>query len=231
MFAAARSLMLYLAGALLGMFTLWLAWPAAQASLLYLPVERALQAYWRGAELPAERLTDMQRRASAALAVQEHPRFHDGLSLAYYIRAGDADQPLYAQREAYEMSVAEARRSLALAPVQPDLWLRIAQVENWLSFSPENPVDAFKMSVLTSRVEPVLLVPRLELGFSRLGALDDEGLDLLRDQSMLAWQLARGDFLRAVRWGRLDRSGIVFLMAQTHPDVVAELEEALGPVR
>jgi hypothetical protein len=88
------------------------------------------------------------------------------------------------------------------------------------------------MSIYTGRVEPVLLLSRLKLGFGLLAALDDEGKDLLRDQTLLAWQMQRPGLLRSLKRGDLNLLRIRSLLQQSHPDVIADLENELaGHVR
>jgi hypothetical protein len=216
----------------LALYGLSLSIPRLQASLLYLPVQNAFIGYWNRKPIGPEQLPELKTRTEAAIAHHDHPRFHDGLSLLHYIEAGDEQAPLFQRREAYEQAIAEAEASLRAAPVQPRLWLRKAHAENWLSFTRDRSVDAFKMSVLTSRVEPTLLMSRLLLGYYLVGDLDEEGRALLRDQTLLAWNLRQRDLLQAIRRDELSYPRIKGLLSESHPDVVAEMEaETSGRVR
>lgn len=215
----------------LSLILLSLSWPRLHAAWLYLPVEGAIRQYWNAAAMPAERLPELERRSRDALAVHRHPRYWEGLSLLKYIEALQPGNSLNGQRLAFEASVAAADESLKLAPAQPRLWMRRAEAMDWLSFRPEPALDAFKMSVFTGRVEPMLQPSRLRLGYARLGALDEEGRRLLADQTLLAWQMRQGDMLRALRRGELPLSRLRYLLGSTHPDLLAEIEQSLAPVR
>lgn len=215
--------------AVLSLILLALSWPRLHAAWLYLPVESAIQGYWNDGSMPAERLPELERRTRQAVAVHAHPRYWEGLSLLKYLEALLPGNSLNQQRMAFEASVAAADESLKLAPVQPRLWMRRADAMDWLSFRVEPALNAFKMSVLTGRVEPMLQPSRLRLGYARLGSLDEEGRDLLADQTLLAWQMRQAEVLRALRRGELQFSRLRYLLAATHPDLLAEIEQALSP--
>lgn len=213
----------------LSLILISLSWPRLKAAWLYLPVESAIQEYWNDGSISAERLPELEQRARKALAVHSHPRYWEGLSLLKYLQALLPDNTLNEQRLAFSASVEAADASLRLAPVQPRLWMRRADAMDWLSFRPDPALAALKMSVFTGRVEPMLQASRLRLGYSRLGALDDEGRELLADQTLLAWQMRQAEVLRALRRGELPMSRLRYLLAPTHPDLLAEIEEALTP--
>jgi len=224
--------MLVMLLALTAILVLTLSWPRLQASLLFLPVESAIELYWVNGDVPDTRLEALQNRARQSIRVHDHPRYWEGLSLLYYLQADRAGNSLSDRREAYEQVVEAANRSLAAAPMQPQLWLRKAHALNWLSFTPAAAIGAFKMSVYTGRVEPVLLMSRLALGFSRVNALDEEGRSLLRDQTLLAWQLRQRDFMSAIKQESLNLVQVQNLLSPSHTDVLVEMEQALaGRVR
>ena len=217
--------------AVLAGLLLAVALPRLQAAWHFLPVEAAIERYWITGDLPAERLGELQRRSRESVAIHPHPRYWEGLSLLYYLEALQPDQRLHHQRGAFENAIQAADASLRLAPVQPRLWMRRADALDWLAYLAEPALQALKMSVYTGRVEPMLALSRLRLGYARLGALDEEGRDLLRDQTLVAWHLRQGDVLRALRSGQLPISRLRYLLADTHPDLLAEIEQGLGPSR
>lgn len=176
-----------------------------------------------------ESLTEIRQRARAAIARNPHPRYQEGLSLLYYLEGSQPGITLLNQRKALQSSVEAAEASLRLAPVQPRLWMRKADAMDWLSFYSEPALDALKMSVFTGRVEPMLQLSRLRLGYSRVHALDEEGLDLLRDQTLLAWKMRQREVIDAVREGDLQLVRMRFVLSTTHPDVLAEIEDSLAP--
>ena len=206
-----------------------LSWPRLHAAWSYLPVESAIRDFWNEGALEPERLAKMRQRAGAVVSENPHPRYWEGLSLLHYLQGARPDMTLFDQREALESSVQAAEASLRLAPVQPRLWMRTADAMDWLSFYPEPALDALKMSVLTGRVEPMLQLSRLRLGYARVQALDEEGLDLLRDQTVLAWKMRQREVANAIRKGDLQLLRIRFVLSTTHPDVLAEIEDSLAP--
>lgn len=214
--------------AVLALVLLALAWPRLRAALIYLPVDAAIERYYIDGEPPLAALAGLQQRARQSAALHSHQQYWSGLALLSYLQALDSGQPLAAQREAYEQSIAAADRSLALAPVQPRTWLFRGLAQSWLSFRDAGVIDSFKMSVYTGRVEPGLLLTRLRLGYARLGQLDDEARGLLRDQTMLAWRLQPGDVTRALQRGELDLPRVASLFGPADADVLHELEESLG---
>jgi hypothetical protein len=214
--------------AVLAVLLLALAWPRLRAALIYLPVNAAIERYYIDGEPPLAALAGLQQRAERSVALHSHQAYWSGLALLYYLQALDGAQPLAAQREAYERSIAAADRSLALAPVQPRTWLFRGLAQNWLSFRDAGVIDSFKMSVYAGRVEPGLLLTRLRLGYARLGQLDEEARGLLRDQTMLAWRLQPREVTLALKRGELDLARVANLFGPADADVLQEMKETLG---
>ena len=79
------------------------------------------------------------------------------------------------------------------------------------------------------RVEPALLISRLQLGNSRLGQLDEEARGLLRDQTLLAWQLRQRDVSREMKSGELDFRRASSLLISTDTAILQEMEQAIAP--
>lgn len=208
-----------------------LAWPRLHAAWLFLPVENAIQDYWIDGSLSAEQLSDLQNRTRAAIDVHAHARFWNALSLLHYLEGLQADVSLNRQRQSFEAAIAAANESLRLAPIQPRLWMRKAEALNWLAFRADPALSAFKLSVYTGRVEPMLSLARLRLGYDRLGSLDEEGRELLRDQTLLAWHMRQREVLVALERGQLPFSRVRYLLESTHPDLLAEIELALAPLQ
>ena len=228
----ARQTTCFVLVALLAAVLLAISWPRLRAALHYLPVDAAINSYYLEGELPAGSHESLQQKALESLALHEHQDYWNGLSLLYYLQGGDASQPLYLQRESFEKSADAARRSLEMAPVQPRTWLYRALALGWLSFRDISISDAFKMSVYTGRVETALLITRLQLGYSRLGQLDEEARGLLRDQTLLAWRLQQKNVITALKQGNLDFRRVSSLLIRTDSGVVREMEASLaGGVR
>jgi hypothetical protein len=214
--------------AALAMGLLVMSWPRLMAALHYLPVDRAIQRYYVAGEAPTESLEALEQTARESISLHSHQRYWDGLGLLYYLQGSDSSRPLYQQRESFELSVQATGQSLQLAPVQPRAWLRRAHAQGWLSFRDTGISEAFKMSVYTGRVEPALLIWRLQLGYSRLGQLDQEARGLLRDQTLLAWQLRQKELSVAMKNGVLDFRRVSSLLVGTDTGILQEMEAALA---
>ncbi len=212
----------------LSVFLVWAAWPRLQASLLYLPVDTAINRYYDQGSIDAVQLSGLQQRAWEAIEVHPHHRYWDGLSLLHFLQAVDTGRRLSERRQSFEAVIKTAERSLGLAPAQPRTWLHVAQARAWLRYPPGLVIDALKMSVFTGRVEPSLFITRLGLGLAYLPRMDGEGQSMMRDQVLLAWQLQPQQLARALRAGEVRLSAMEPLLAEAHPAVLQEMREVAG---
>jgi len=228
-FFSARQSILFVLVAVLAAGLMLMSWPRLKAALHFLPVQSTLERYYLAGELPSDPLEPLQQRTRQSIALHNHQRYWDGLGLLYYLQGLDGTVPLYQQREGFEQVINAAEQSLRLAPVQPRAWLRRAHAQSWLSFRDSGTSEAFKMSVYTGRVERALLISRLQLGYSRLGQLDEEARGLLRDQTLLAWQLRQRDVSRAMKSGELDFRRVSSLLISTDTAILQEMEQAIAP--
>ena len=224
--AKQRLLTLLIAAAAL--YTLSLAWPRLQAGLAYLPVDTAISNYWETRDIPSSQLHGLQLRAEKTISIHAHHRYWDGLSFLYYLEGADEDRPLSERRQAFEHAIDAATVSLSRAPSQPRAWFRIARARSWLKYPANEVIAALKMAVYTGRVDPSLFMARLMLGMSYLPRMDEEGVALMRDQALLAWQLQPREVTRALNSGALQFSRIEYLLLGAHSDVLAEMEASLG---
>jgi hypothetical protein len=214
--------------AVAALYTLSLAWPRLHASLLYLPVDTAISNYWEKGETPTTQLRALQQRAEQSIEIHPHHRYWNGLSFLHYLEGADENNSLYERRQAFEHSIEAATVSLGRAPSQPRAWLRIARAGSWLKYPPEEVIAALKMAIYTGRVDPSLFMARLVLGISYLSQMDGEGTTLMRDQVLLAWQLQPREVTKALKNGEIKFTRIEYLLAETHSDVLAEMEASLG---
>jgi len=212
---------LVVAGALV-VFT----WPRLQAGIHYLPVDTAVKRYFRSGELPSAQLDALATRAREAIALHPHYRYWDGLSFVNYLQAVDPITPPWLRRPALHRSMIAGLEAVRRAPAKPRTWLRIAQARAALGTDETAIAGALKMSILTGRVEPTLLLPRLELGYAHLDLLDDETVALLRDQTLLGWRVNERGFRRAVREGRLDVSRLESVLGENGKVILAALERS-----
>ena len=201
-----------------------LAGPRLQASLTYLPVDTAINRYFREREVPSAQLDALRAQARAAIELHPHYRYLDGLSLLNYLQAIDLQGKPWLQRPALVRSERAALEALGKAPAKPRTWLRVANVRAARGDDVSAIAGPLELSVLSGRVEPTLLLPRLELGYRYEAQFDEETLDLLRDQTVLAWRINERAVRAAMASGRLDGSQVKSVLESSHPAVVREME-------
>lgn len=196
--------------------------------MTYLPVDTAIKNYYASREIPGAQLSGLIERAQRALARHEHYRYHDGLSLLLYLRGLDLSSASVESRPAFEQSLAEAKNAVTLAPAQPMVWQRIARIHAWLGDAAEAVIRPLKMSIYAGRVEPTLLIGRLELGYRYLAAMDAEATVLLRDQTLLTWKLQPRELSRAIDEQRINWQGIRTVLAGSNDDVLRQVGVSVG---
>jgi len=212
----------------LAVLLLALAWPRLRASIEYLPVETALGNYYSSGAIPTAQLEGLAQRARDALALHDHYRYWNGLSLLTYLRALDAATPAWLRGPALHQSLDAAEEAIQRAPARPQIWLRIATVRAHLGQAPERVIPPLKMSILTGRVEPTLLLPRLRLAYAYLPLLDLETRRLLRDQTLLAWRVDQREFVRDLGEGAIDFARVRQLLEQSDRALLKEMEAQLA---
>lgn len=217
--------------AMLALGTLALAWPRLQASVRFLPVDHAIGRYYDTREIPTNRMLTLIEFADEALALHDHYRYHDGLSLLQYLRGLDVYTPALERRDAYRAAEAEAIEAVRRAPAQPEAWLRIATVRSILRDEPETVLEPWRMSIFTGRTHSRLMAPRVGIAFPYLEYLDAEGRSMLRDQMLLAWSLKPLELLQQLRARDPALTRTRELLAPLAPAALAEMEERLEKAR
>jgi hypothetical protein len=201
-----------------------LAWPRLQASVRFLPVDTALAKYRESRTIDSAQLDALAERAERAIAAHDHYRYYEGLSELRLLAGNDMQRPYWQRRGQLEQSLSAAEEVVGRAPARPRAWLRIGRIRAALGQPPETVVAAWKLSVLTGRVEPRLMPVRLELGFRYLGALDGEARALLRDQLVLGWSIQQRQVLALIEEGTLAPAAVRELLSGTHPAILAGME-------
>lgn len=216
---------------LLSVALLYLAWPRMQASVRYLPVDKAIARYRVEQVIPTDRLEVLIRFAHEAISQHDHYRYRDGLSLLYYLQAMDVYTPALQRRQAYRQSETEATKALQRAPAQPAAWLRLAHIHWILHDEAESIIQAWKMSVFTGRTHSKLYAPRVELGIAQAEYLDEEARAMLRDQLLLAWRARPGTLIQVL--ARRDPGLAVTrsLLSNSDPEALTEMEVWVEKVR
>ncbi len=205
-----------------------LSWPRLRASLRYLPVDTAISKYWETREADTGQLDALIVRAQESIALHDHYRYWGGLSELQILSGQDMAKPYWQRRQVLEQAIVSATEVVERAPAKPRAWLRIARTRAFLGYPPAEIIPAWKMSILTGRVEPTLMVVRLELGVRYFNGLDDEAVLLLRDQAVLTWAVHRREVLKRLGNGSLDIALMREVLAGRHADIIAEMEAHLG---
>ena len=201
-----------------------LSWPRLRASLRYLPVDTAISKYWETREADTGQLDALIVRAQEAIALHDHYRYWGGLSELQILSGQDLAKPYWQRRQVLEQAIVSATEVVERAPAKPRAWLRIARTSAFLGYPVDEIVPAWKMSILTGRVEPTLMVARLELGLTYFNGLDDEAALLLRDQVVLTWAVHRREVLKRLKNGSLDLGLLREVLVGRHEDILAEME-------
>jgi hypothetical protein len=204
-----------------------LAWPRLRASFSYLPVDTAISNYWKDRTMDQQQLTGLIARARESNGLHDHYRYWEGLSELQMLSAQDPEKSFWQRRQALEQTILAAEEVVSRAPAKPRTWLRIARVKAYLQYPDEQVTVALKMSILTGRVEPTLMITRLELGLNYLARLDTEAVLLIRDQVVLTWSLHRNLMLSQMKSGALDFKLIHDLLSGYNDSFLAELGAGL----
>jgi len=219
-----RTYALVVLAGLCAVVVLMLSWPRLQASLLFLPVDTALSQYHETRQIEPAQADALAGRAREALAKYDHYRYWEGLSELQVLASQDADKPYYQRRQILEQAVVAATEAVKRAPARPRTWLRIARARAALGRPGVDVIQAWKMSVLTGRVEPTLMLARLKLGFRFHVVLDNDLVNLLRDQTVLTWSVQKRSFMESMDSGSLDPGLVRGILSGFHPDIIAEME-------
>ncbi len=212
---------------LIALALLMLSWPHLRASFRFLPVDRAIARYWKTETIPSAQLPQLIGTAEAALAIHHSARYWNGVSFMHYLYAIDDNSPSLARRPAFEKSLDAAVEVLKRAPAKPKVWLRLARIRALLEHPPKQVLRALKMSILMGRVEPTLLLSRLQIGYSYMSMMDDDDLLLMRDQTLLTWKLQPREMINMLTNQQADYSMLRELLADKHPEIMRQIEVGL----
>ena len=201
-----------------------MSWPRLNASLRYLPVDTAISNYWKSHEFDHTQLDGLIARAGESIAIHDHYRYREGLSELQILRSHDMSLSFWERRQALELSILAAIEVVKQAPAKPRTWLRIARAKEFLAYPAEEVIPPLKMSILTGRVEPRLMLTRLELGLRYLPVLDDEDLRLIRDQAMLTWASQKRPMIKRIESGALSLDLLREVLSEHDQDIILEME-------
>ncbi len=206
---------------------LTLSWPRLRAGVRYLPVDTAISKYRADRNINVKQLDGLIERARDSIALHDNYRYWEGLSELQMLSSQDMTRPLWRRRQALEQSVSAAEEMVKRAPANPRTWLRIARASAFLAYPEQQITAALKMSILTGRVEPTLMLARLELGLRYLPGLDEEAALLLRDQVVLTWVLHQRQMLQSIENGSLDFDLLRVVLSGGNQDIISAMEAHL----
>ena len=223
----ARRYALILTTRVIALFLLTLSWPRLRASLRYLPVDTAISNYRQTRDINFTQLDGLIGRAHECIEIHDHYRYWEGMSELYLLRGQDMRKTIWIRRQSLEQSIIAAEEVLKRAPLKPRTWLRIARTKEFLSYPAKQVIPALKMSILTGRVEPTLMLPRLALGLRYLSVLESEAIVLLRDQAVLTWTYDPRQMLQQIQSGFLDAALLRELLSSSNSTIIADMEAQL----
>lgn len=223
----ARRYALILTTGVIAIFLLTLSWPRLRASLRYLPVDTAISNYWQTRDINFTQLDGLIGRAHESIAIHDHYRYWEGMSELHLLRGQDMSKTIWIRRQSLQQSITAAEEVLKRAPLKPRTWLRIARAKEFLVYPANQVIPALKMSILTGRVEPTLMLPRLELGLRYLQVMESEAIVLLRDQAVLTWSNEQQQMLKQIKSGFLDAALLRELLSSSNSAIIADMENQL----
>ena len=204
-----------------------LSFPRFQAAFRFLPVDIAIRDFQRQGQVASNRLKVLIEFSEQALAMHDHYRFHNGLSLLHYLRAVDPLTPALERRPAYRLAESASMAALERAPAQPAAWLQLATIRWILYDEPETIIEPWKMSIFTGRMHSSLFPARVQIGLAHFELLDREGRAMLRDQLQLAWKLRPQQLLPVLLQYDRDLAKSGQLLINNDPVTLQELGEFL----
>jgi len=161
--------------------------PRLAAAVVSLPARPVLWDLREGMRVPPDRLADAETRLArgAALADSGTVQADRGyllLNKALALPPGDAGPVLLRQ------AAAATEAGLALSPVQPAAWARLAWLRSRMG-DPAGAERALRLSFLSGPVVPAMTVSRIQFGLDLRPHLGAETQQLLDRQLRLAWVL------------------------------------------
>lgn len=215
---------LILMAGLSAVILLAISWPRLRASFNFLPVDTAISNYWKTQAIDYAQLDGLIKTAEQSVEIHDHYRYQAGLSELKILSSQDMSHSIWQRRQALQDSILAAENVVRRAPANPRVWLRIARAKELLAYPAEQITPDLKMSILTGRVEPTLMLTRLELGLRHLPVLDEDAVRLLRDQAVLTWSIQKQPMLKRIEAGSLNLDSLREVLSESNPEIISEIE-------
>lgn len=203
--------------------------PRLQASLAWLPVDRAIDDHWREAPLDASMIPPLVSDARSSIGYHPDAIYSGGLGFLHWLLGTDVSTPEPKRRYHLFTASAHLRESLARAPLQPYTWLRLARIE--LLHDPAADTrfnDAYRMSILSARADAHIVLDRMELGLRHFDKLDRETRKLLVDQLGVARKLHGDTFDKRVAELTAPIRHALAVAREENPELLSIMESALA---
>jgi len=208
---------------------LYLGVPRTVAAVKALPGNEILRQVLRGHVVPATAVEQLIATREATVVWTDRGRDWTDLGLAQLLLANLRARGEVMDQVLLKQSIASLEEGLAMAPLSPTAWLRLAYARSVMDGPSPAVADALRMSILTGPHEPELAFLRLRLCLLAWDHLSDDDRVLVRRQIRFAWQVSRRSLvtlaeestrLREIRLGLLE-----------DPDALAEFERMLRGLR
>jgi hypothetical protein len=203
-------------------------WTRLQASLIYLPVDTALNRHHAGESIPSSQLPSLIDKSDGALETFAHYRYREGLAKLHYMGGLDESRLLHDRLSSFKASRQASIEVLSQAPAKPATWLRLARINAILQLPSEDVISPLLMSIHSGAVEPTLFQGRLELGYRFADEMNNGSLAMLRQQTRLAWTLRKNELIAAVKSGTINPETLRALMSETDPVLANEMEAEIA---
>lgn len=175
-----------LAALALGLLLVAAALPRTAATILQAQGEDALAALGRGERVSHARLATAIADRRGALDWHDNADVHADLGALNLARASDASLPPPVRAAFLDAALRQLREGLALGPARPYAWMQLAEA-SLMRYGAQARLDApLRLSLMTGRYEPRLIMRRVELGFFADRLLQNPTQAAIRDQVRLA---------------------------------------------
>jgi hypothetical protein len=180
-------------GAVLCAAILYLGAPSLVASVLLFPGNRPLQALQNEQVPSTPELDAIISSRTAAMRWSNDGRLWTDRSLAHLTLAEVHAKDKRPDPAELELARQDIEAGLALEPISPYAWARLAYIRFLQMGSSPGVASALRLSFLTGPFEREMTFPRLRLALAIYSNFSSEERELARRQIRFAWLLSRDD--------------------------------------
>lgn len=199
--------------------------PRTIGALSALPGDRILRQIQRGETVDAAALGTLISSRERASAWRRRGGDHADMALGNLVLAtlnAERDGP---DPEPIRLAVRSLKASLALTPVNPHAWSRLAYAQILRDGPSADVAASIRMSVYLGPHETDLVFSRLRLSFVAWSHLTEEDRELVARQIRFAWKISDEELaLLAMATGRYKEIRLALLET---PEILADFENVL----